>query len=196
MLNALAMMELLVEDEKSESAILDVVRKNMWARMCNTIPSLEQLHRYFCWLRDGLRLAESLLGVESIPPRILFVSDTPPKTGWGPHFFSLMCVSGDVNSIIIGIPRIACDACVEDEYALVAHEHMGITNRIAAKTNVVLMVLEECFHCHQIRVLHRPLPLSHDTTADENDPLEVEWRAFRNVLIYRGVIVCRPPRKA
>lgn len=193
--NALAMMELLTQDEKSEKYILDALRANVWVQMCNAIPSLEQLHRYLCWLRDGLRLAKEVLGPESIPPRILFVSD-PPTVDWGPHFFSLMCVSGKVDAIIIGMARIACDAFVENEWSLVAHEHTGILNRISAKANVVLMTLEECFHCHQLRVLHRPLPMSHDTTADRDDPLEVEWRAFRNALIYYGVIVCRPARKA
>lgn len=193
--NALVMIELLVQSEEAEETILDALRSNVWVRMCSLVPSLEQLHRYLCWLRDGLSLAEQLLGYESIPPRILFVSD-PPMAGWGPHFFSLMCISGKVDAIIIGMARIACDASVEDECSLVAHEHAGIANRISAKANVVLMALEECFHCYQVRVLHRPLPASHDTTADKNDPLEIEWRAFRDMLICSGVIVCRSAHKA
>ena len=177
--NALAMVELLVQSEKSEEIVLDALRSSVWVRMCGLMPSLEQLHRYLCWLRDGLRLAEQMLGSESIPPRILFVSDPPPMFGWGPHFFSLMCVSGEIDALIIGMARIAYDASVEDECSLVAHEHAGIANRIFAKANIMLMVLEECFHCYQVRVLHRPLSASYNTTADRNDPLEVEWRAFR-----------------
>ena len=187
--NALDVMNGLLQSPHDQDLIASKISGNFEVMSVGLLPTKDQIRHSFFWIQGGLVLAERLWGIGAIPENIYFtvrpfVADAP-----GIGFFGYAV---ELDAIAIGFRAAACCAYVDGPEQLVSHYHLGINGLITARSNLILIILEECFHRLQIKELGRSLPSPDVAFTERDDPLEVEWRQVRDELLNKKVIEIRP----
>lgn len=187
--NALEEMAVFMGDSACHDRIAAAIAVNLDVVSAGLLPRRDQLCNAFAWIHEGLVLADRLWGVGAIPKQIFFmdlefVADEPGLGyfGYAPAF----------DLVAIGLRALAYCAYVDGPDKLIRHYHPELDGLITARANLVLIVLEECFHRFQIKELGRPLPDPAARYTKRDDPLEIEWRKVRDELIAKKIVEIRP----
>ena len=187
--NALDLMNALLKIPESQRMITESISGNLEVISFGFLPRADQMKWFFSWVQRGLVLARTLWGEGALPKKILFSDQNLDFQMPGLGFFAYAV---KLDAIVIGFRAVACCACVDNPDQLVAHYHPGIEGHINARSNTILIVLEECFHRFQVKMLGRVLPPPEVTFTERDDPLEIEWRAVRDDLLAKKVVELRP----
>ncbi len=179
--NAIHIMQSLIASEDGQEYMARAIANELSCIVEGKPLSRVQLRRYLEWVRDGLLLAQNLLGERAVPP-VIYFTERLLNENLGPGFVGYV---PELDAIVIHFVRIVNNAFVSGPDELVCHEHCGLDGMMSARMNVMLMMLEECFHYHDICVVGSPVPMSTRYTAHD-DPLEIKWRAYRDELVVRS----------
>ncbi len=196
--NALDWMEDLYERDSWRAEILTELHNSIPVIVDGIRLTSEQFKRYVGWLRDGLRLAETMPKKFAIPPHIHFFPNPPHDVaGAGNNFFFYHHGrKREDDGIAISMLSAAQHACVESDFTLVVHTHPDINGLMYARSDMVLATLEECHHCNSMRVSEGAYEELRGSILSHGHPVEVDWRRDRDELIRAGVIAIRPTHQA
>lgn len=189
--NALEVIDALLASDARQAEIAHAITQDIPCIMEGKSLSPGQLRAYFEWVREGLLLASDLLGEETLPPQIFFTAEWQAYEGLFPGFGGY---SVAFDAIVIHFVRVVLNAFVSGPDEMVNHDHCEIKGQLPARTNVMMMIMEECYHRYDTMILKCSLPDVPYTERD--DPMEVRWRTYRNRLITEGVFSCRPTHYA